>query len=242
MKIIKVLSILLLVLAIGAFIAVKYFSEEKPVGKSGAEADKISELMLDRLNKNAYDTIDYINFEFFGGVHKYVWDKKNHRAVIEWKSNKVILDLGTQEGEAYANGVLVEGDDAASLKEKAWSYWCNDSFWLVAPYKVFDAGTTRKLVDVEEGSYGLMVEYISGGVTPGDSYLWILDENYQPTGFKMWTQILPVQGAYVDWTKWNDYMGAKLCITHKIVGKERSLENVLVGNSLAEIGITSDPF
>jgi hypothetical protein len=242
MKIIKVLSILLIVLAIGAFVAVKYFSEEKPEGKSGDQADKVAERMLDKLNKDAYDAIDYINFEFFGGGHKYVWDKKNHKAVIEWKNNKVILDLGTQEGTAYKNGTLVEGDDAVSLLETAWSYWCNDSFWLVAPYKIFDAGTTRKLVDVEEGTHGLMIEYTSGGVTPGDSYLWILNEEYQPTGFKMWTQILPVQGTYVDWSKWDDYKGAKLCISHKIVGKERSLQNVRVGNSLAEIGITDNPF
>ena len=242
MKILKFLVIIVLILGIGGFAAIKYFSEDKPEGKTGTKADKVAELMLDRLNKDAFDQIPYINFEFFGGDHKYVWDKKNNNAVIRWDDNKVVLNLDTQESVVYKNGIKIEDAEASKLKDKAWSYWCNDSFWLIAPFKIFDPGTERSLVDVEEGDHGLMIEYKSGGVTPGDSYLWILDDNYQPTGYKMWTQILPVKGMYVDWNQWDDYMGAKLCTTHSMMGKKMSMENVKVGNSLAEIGISENPF
>lgn len=242
MKIIKYLSLILLILAIAAFVAIKYFSEEKPIGVSGSEADELADNMLQQLNIAAYDTISYINFEFFGGGHKYFWDKKNNMVIIRWDDNKVVLNTKSQESRSYVSGNEVLGDDNQKLKDKAWSYWCNDSFWLVAPYKVYDAGTERKIVDVEEGAHGLMIEYLSGGVTPGDSYLWILDENYMPTGFKMWTQILPVKGLYTNWDEWNDYNGAKLCITHKLAGKKVSMENVKVGSSYLEFGYDSDPF
>lgn len=224
------------------FIAVKYFSEDKPVGKKGVEADKVAELMLQKLNKEAFDRINYINFEFFGGGHKYIWDKVNNTAVISWGENKVVLNLDSQEGVVYKNGGVVNGDEAEKLKQKAWSFWCNDSFWLIAPFKIFDSGTERSLVEVDQGVHGLMIDYISGGVTPGDSYLWILDDNYQPTGFKMWTQIIPVKGMYVDWINWEDYNGAKLCLSHTMAGKLRSMENVRVGSSLSEIGYNNNPF
>ena len=242
MKIVKILLVIILIVIMAGFIAVKYFSEDKPKGKTGSEADKVAEKMLQKLNKQAYDQINYINFEFFGGGHKYIWDKASNNAVISWGENKVVLNLDSQKSVVYKNGEVIDGDEAEKMKQKAWSYWCNDSFWLVAPYKVFDPGTKRSLVDVEEGAYGLMIDYVSGGVTPGDSYLWILDENYQPTGFKMWTQIIPVKGMYVDWKIWEDYNGAKLCLSHTMAGKLRSLQNVKVGNTLAEIGYQDNPF
>ena len=242
MKYVKILLVIILVVIMAGFIAVKYFSEDKPAGKTGSEADKVAELMLEELNKDAFDKINFINFEFFGGGHKYLWDKVNNNAVIRWGDNKVIIDLDSQQSVAYNGDELISGDEAEKMKQKAWSYWCNDSFWLMAPFKVFDPGTQRSLVDVDDGTYGLMVDYISGGVTPGDSYLWILDENYRPTGYKMWTQIIPVKGMYVDWKVWDDYNGAQLCLSHTMAGKLRSLENVKVGNSLAEIGYTDNPF
>jgi hypothetical protein len=242
MKIIKIVLVIILVLGIGGFIAIKYFSEDKPDGKAGTEADKVAQLMLDRLNKTAFDQIPYLTFEFFRGDHKYIWDKKDNNAVIMWGENKVVLNLDSQVGVVYKNNTKAEGKDAEDIKQKSWSYWCNDSFWMIAPFKVFDPGTVRSLVDVEEGTYGLLIEYKTGGVTPGDSYLWILDDNYQPTGYKMWTQILPVQGMYVDWSDWQDHMGAQLCISHTMVGKKVSMGNVKAGNTLAEIGINENPF
>lgn len=242
MKILKILLIIILVIGLSAFAAIKYFSVDQPEGKSGTKADRVAERMLDKLNKDAFDKIPFINFEFFGGTHKYVWDKKNNNAVIRWDDYKVVLNLDTQEGVVYKNDTILKGQKANELKDKAWSYWCNDSFWLIAPFKVFDSGTERSLVDVEEGAHGLLVKYTSGGVTPGDSYLWTLDDNYRPTGYQMWTQILPVQGMYIDWEQWSDYMGAKLCLTHTIVGVKRSMKNVRVGNTLQEIGVNGNPF
>jgi hypothetical protein len=49
-----------------------------------------------------------------------------------------------------------------------------------------DEGTTRSLVKNEDKTNGLLVSYASGGVTPGDAYLWKLDANGLPQSYKMW--------------------------------------------------------
>ena len=37
-----------------------------------------------------------------------------------------------------------------------------------------------------DGQETLHVKYSVGGSTPGDSYRWIIDENYLPTSYKMY--------------------------------------------------------
>ncbi|MDT0607679.1 hypothetical protein [Croceitalea rosinachiae] len=89
-----------------------------------------------------------------------------------------------------------------NIIKKALKYFNNDSFWLVAPYKVFDKGTERSIVDLEDGSKGLLVTYTSGGDTPGDSYLWILNENGFPNSYKMWVSTIPIGGIEASWDDW----------------------------------------
>ena len=87
---------------------------------------------------------------------------------------------------------------------------------MIAPYKVFEDGIERSIVKVD-GKDALLIKYTSGGTTPGDSYLWILDENYAPVSFKMWTQIIPIGGVSATW---NDFItsnsGIKLPISHTL--------------------------
>ena len=73
---------------------------------------------------------------------------------------------------------------------------------MVAPYKLFDPGVERRLVTLENGDDALLVTYTTGGSTPGDSYLWILDDNGKPKSFKMWTSILPLKGVEASWNDW----------------------------------------
>jgi hypothetical protein len=83
----------------------------------------------------------------------------------------------------------------------------------VAPYKVRDPGTERKVVNTKMGK-GLLVTYTSGGVTPGDSYLWILDQNNRPVKWKMWVSIIPLGGLEFTWEDWQKHEGAWFAPTH----------------------------
>ena len=101
--------------------------------------------------------------------------------------------------------------------DKALKNFNNDSFWLVAPYKVFDQGTQRAIVELKNGTNGLLVTYNSGGTTPGDSYLWILNENGFPSAYKMWVSIIPIGGLEASWDDWLvTQSGAFLPKSHKL--------------------------
>jgi hypothetical protein len=53
-------------------------------------------------------------------------------------------------------------------------------------FKLRDPGTSRSIV-MQDEKEALMVTYTSGS-TPGDSYVWILDENIP--AWRMWVSIV----------------------------------------------------
>jgi hypothetical protein len=114
---------------------------------------------------------------------------------------------------------------------------------MVAPFKVFDAGTKRSLVETEHSNTrGLKVEYASGGYTPGDSYVWEIAENGKPAAWKMWASILPVKGMETTWEKWIDIEGAQISTFHSNPVIEMEMLNVKGGNDLTQLGWTPDTF
>ena len=73
----------------------------------------------------------------------------------------------------------------------------------------------------------LLVTYTSGGTTPGDSYLWHIDEKGMPASFQMWVAILPIKGLQATWTDWTlTDSGAKLPTFHKLLFLGLELSNI----------------
>jgi len=135
---------------------------------------------------------------------------------VRWGDKLVKLHTKSVTGTAYVSGKQVTGDEANELIQAAWSHFCNDSFWLAAPYKIRDPGTSRSLVSLENGTNALLVSYDSGGVTPGDSYLWMLDDAGLPTAWKMWVNIIPLGGLKTSWENYKTLpSGAVVAQTHE---------------------------
>lgn len=220
------------------FVTCSVISKKLPTGVASPETEEIIQKMWTSLNKEAWDNTRYVRWSF-AGMHHYVWDKKANLAEIKWKKNRVLLDPDAVDGIAYSDGERLEGDKARKLIDKAWSYWCNDMFWLIAPFKVKDKGTKQELIDHPEGKR-LKVSYLSGGVTPGDSYVWIFNEDGSPKAFELYVGILPVKGMRVPWEKWETIStGAKLCSEHKMAGIGLKLTNILGGNNLGDVNLNN---
>lgn len=195
-KFFKIIGILSLVLILASFVLYLAINKELPKGLQRKAADELATKMLNTLEENAFKNTEIIEWTFRGN-HHYKWLKQEGIVYVNWGSNTVILNTQKPENsKVFIDDIAVENEE---LIAKATDYFNNDSFWIVAPYKVFDEGTERSIVN-ENGKELLLVTYTSGGSTPGDSYLWEIDENGFPIHFKMWVDILPIGGIGATWS------------------------------------------
>ncbi len=213
MKYLKWATIILVSLVIIIFASVKIASKSLPEGKTGKDAEALADKMLKAINAEAYNQLTYLEWTFRDN-HHFAWNKKDNQVIVKWEDFEVKLSPDDLTGTATKNGIALIGETEQQAIQDAWSYFANDSFWLVAPYKIRDPGTERSLIETEEGP-ALLITYTSGGVTPGDSYLWYLDENGLPTAWEMWTSIIPLQGMRVSWDDWKTYGGAWFAPNHQ---------------------------
>lgn len=235
MKILKILGIVLLVAMIGIVATCSYISKDLPESTEGPKAEALADQMWSNLNKAAWDSTRYVSWSF-RGEHHYKWDKEANLAEISWDDNRVLLNLDKVEGVAFVNGQKIK--DENSLVQTAWSFWCNDMYWLIAPFKIRDIGTA--LSKTEDNK--LVVTYESGGVTPGDSYVWMLDENGRPLSYEMHVSIIPIKGVEATWEDWQQLnTGAWVSTEHIISGiGALSLKPLKGGMSLQDIGLEED--
>ena len=236
----SIIGILFLLTVIGYL---KY-NESLPESESGPEAEALAAKMLARVDKPAWDSLNYISWTFVNS-HHFAWDKRANHAIISWDKNEVLMDLDEVTGKAYIDGKEVTGDSAQNLTSTAWSHWCNDSFWLAAPYKIKDPGTKRSIVNTDDGNKALMITYEGGGVTPGDSYLWLLDDTGLPYAYKMWVSILPLGGIKAEWKDWQKLPGgAMIAENHPLspVPMNVTITNLKAGQKISDLDLDNNAF
>lgn len=146
------------------------------------------------------------------------WDKKRKLVELQFKDKTV------QFSEVTGKSLCFEGerrlmDECAELTVSAVKKFYNNTYWLNPAFHIKSPGTERGLVEKEK----LLVSYKSGGSTPGDAYLFTLDEEGKIAEMKMWVSILPIKGARA---VFSDYQvtetGVRVAWKHKVA----SLANV----------------
>ena len=67
---------------------------------------------------------------------------------MQWDDHKVALDLTQPDNsKVYTEAkAITDNTQKQKLIHKALAFFNNDSFWVVAPHKLFDQGVTRKIV------------------------------------------------------------------------------------------------
>lgn len=217
------------------------YDEPVPEGKQGVQADRLAQKMLDRVNIKGWEKTRYVEWSFMG-MHHFMWDRKRHLVEVRWSNYSALFNPSTLEGNVYHKDVLVQENQAA-LIETAYGYFTNDAFWMNAFTQIYQGDTELRYVALEDGKEGLLVSYLSGGVTPGDSYLWILDETGLPTAWKMWVNVLPIGGLQVSWEDWETLeSGAMYAKSHKSGPFNVSITNFKSYQNWKKGGHESDPF
>ena len=208
-------------IAIGVFlIAILYFSLHKkiPEGTSGAEADQLAVQILQAIQNDKFVNTDYISWTF-RNKNKYVWNKKDAIVAVTMDEYTTKLDLANQANSKIISTHSFSIKEEKDVIQNALDNFNNDSFWVVAPHKLFDDGVSRKIVNLEDGTKGLLITYGAGGTTPGDSYLWKVDQNFIPTSYQMWVSIIPIGGLEASWEDWiTTDSGTYLAQQHSLLG------------------------
>ncbi len=208
---------------------------------SGPDAEALAHQMVRAVDGEAWNRTGAVRWRVQGRAH--LWDRQRGLARVDWRGNRVLLDVNTQKGRAWRKGVeLADGPEKQKLLHTAYALWINDSFWLNPVVKAFDDGTSRALGTIG-GQRALLVSYASGGLTPGDRYLWILGADARPVAWRIWVKIVPIGGLQFTWEGWTRLAtGAWVATSHKVLGLDAvHLVDVAAGATLHDLE-PDDPF
>jgi hypothetical protein len=215
MRAFKILAAIL-ILGVVALVAAGYSANDpRPEGQPGPEADALARSMEAAVHKGAWDKTGAVRWSFFD-QHHYVWDRDRDLVELQWGGSRALFRTGDRTGRVWSRGAEQLGADAEEALRAAYAYWINDSFWLNPVVKFFEPGVERSLVKLDDGRNALLVSYTSGGVTPGDAYLWIPGPDGMPASWRMWVQIIPIGGIETTWEGWVELAtGAKVSTQHE---------------------------
>ena len=148
------------------------FDVEHSDPRAIAIADEVMEALGGRAAWDATRCLEWT----FAGRRTLLWDKQAHDLRLDEGRRVVLMDLDTGEGRVYEDGRPVE-DPAArrDALDHAYKAWVNDSYWLLAPYKLKDSGVRLGLAGERTLPGGrtcdvLRVEFDNVGVTPDNAY------------------------------------------------------------------------
>lgn len=230
-RLLLALATLLLGLLVLVPLSAWALSRPRPEGTPGPEADALAHRVEAAVGKAAWDQLGGIRFRY-AGDHRYLWDRSRGRVRVEFGGHTAWIELAGRSGVAEKGGVRLAGAEAEAALQKGYAWFCNDSFWFNPALKLFDEGVERELLPTGE----LLVRYGSGGVTPGDTYVYELGADGLPVAWRMWVQVLPVGGLrarWLDWTRFDN--GAAYAATRRLGPLPMRVDEVAVAGTVEEI-------
>jgi hypothetical protein len=86
----------------------------------------------------------------------------------------VLMNLNTQEGDAWLKGAKLEGDQQKEFVKRGYGGWVNDTYWLLMPYKMKDPGVVLAYEGEDKSEQGawdkVALTFDNVGLTPKDKY------------------------------------------------------------------------
>jgi hypothetical protein len=189
--------------------------QQQPAPAPSLSADELAAAVMKASGADAWKSVTRVRFTWTlnrpdGQVvqRKHDWDVGNMTDTVTVGDKTTTVKLvGTPSDEASKN---------------AFQAWTNDSYWLLAPMKVMDAGVTRTVKPDEtiDGKtyHVLHLSFANVGLTPGDQYDMFVDPETHLV--RVWNYIPANKPPrQFTWDEYKDFKGVKLATEHKIGGK-----------------------
>jgi hypothetical protein len=198
----------------------------KPQQMTDAQrADQLARGVAMASGANAWQAVRTVAFTFVvreGNDVKvsrsHVWDVKAHTDTVTVGEVSTPIDLKNV-------------DPNNPLQADAFKAWTNDSYWLVAPLKLFDPGVRRDYLgsrNVMGKDYEvLQLSFADVGLTPGDRYNLYVDPLTSLVAF--WDYMpSPDKTVQATWEGYRHLSGLKLSTYHQMGPRTITMENVRV--------------
>ncbi|MCO4745916.1 MAG: hypothetical protein KC912_14070 [Proteobacteria bacterium] len=227
-----------LVLAVGG-LALSLHQPRPATGQQGEVADAFAHRIEAATGQQAWKELGAVQWRF-ADANDHLWDRSRELDRVRYDGVEVLLHVHDATGVATRNGQPLDGDDTSEALSKAQKLFYNDSYWLNPFSKLFDPGVTRSIIETDRGE-ALLVEFSSGGSTPGDAFAIYVDADGLPVYWEMWVSILPLGGVGTSWEGWQDLGGGALSATlHRVGPITFELTDVRAAGTLSEL--EEDPF
>jgi hypothetical protein len=199
---------------------------------ANAQAVAIADKVMAALGgQKAWEETRFLRFDFAVDrdgkqlvSRAHTWDKWNGRYRLEGTTKEgapfvVLMNVNTREGDAWLKGKKLLGLEKKKQLEDAFATWTNDTYWLLMPYKLKDAGCKLAMAG-EEKKDGktwdkLFLTFENVGLTPKDKY-WVYVN--RDTGLvDKWDFVLKGENkppSTFTWEGWKSYGKIQLANDH----------------------------
>lgn len=162
-----------------------------PTGRTlDTKADSVAHRLQEAHGARALASAPYLQFTFAVDTEtgtrtlgRHFWDRITGDYRVEWTagadSTYVALfnvrdTTKPPRGDVYVNGKQLDGSKATAARRDAYARFINDTYWLLAPVKVFDPGVNRTyLPDSSTATHDVLhLTFGNVGLTPDDEY-WL---------------------------------------------------------------------
>ncbi len=207
---------LLCACALLLFALVAFFLDQPlPAGREGPDAEQLRAKIERAAGLDAWNKTAALSFFFPLSSTRHFRDNFRAYREVVWEEGKVTYAVQYDQHAnflAVADGKRVSHDAGWKLYEEADKRHTNDFFWL-HPFSQMRAPGAKVLF---VGKRALLLQYESGGYTPGDSYLFVVNEDSFPIRWQLWASVLPWDGIEFSFEEWHTCStGARFSLRHK---------------------------
>jgi len=206
------------------FFACAGFNPGARAADEGTLAKELAEAVVKASGGDNWAKVKTIDFTFnvaqgekilLSATHH--WDMAANTDAVSWAGKTATADLANPP--------------TAGAEKEAFQRWTNDSYWLLAPLKLFDHGVTLSYggtQQVEGKSYVVLhLQFQGVGLTPGDSYNLYIDPESKL--ISRWDYMpKPEKKVNGTWGDYKDFGGLKLSVDRHFGDKHIYFSDVAV--------------